>query len=430
MKFVDVFVQCDSWRCRWDEVESIEGGAQGTARRVSRRSDGQEAFLKVIKQRKVQERRARFFREAGAYDTLDIHGVPRLIESNAHMHRSDAELYIATEFAEGPTLRKWRIDLDSNHVEQAIQITCGLLETLSACHAAGIVHRDIKPDNIVLRHGNPSEAVLLDFGLSYQRIETDGFDTEVSQEIGNRFLRLPELSAGSDRKNDVRSDISFVGGILFFILTGLHPNVLQDGDGRLPHQRSNALDTLRRNGGKYLPRLMTVFDSTFAPRLQERYSDVDTMFSYVRYILRDDALAQTDEDNLNAILRVIRSSAERRKVETHQRLHKCVSEIHQIMRKLTDRFDNALLLGQTGWNVEGQIGRNKLFWSKPGTRDRVFSLAYEVREIGEELVILFNGETVARISSDVADYDKYLREVVQSRVLRDLRREIAGPLPG
>jgi serine/threonine-protein kinase len=58
--------------------------------------------------------------------------------------------------------------------------------------AGGVVHRDIKPDNIILKSGVPSEVVLLDFGLNYHEQPDADFQTENWQEVGNRFLQCHE----------------------------------------------------------------------------------------------------------------------------------------------------------------------------------------------------------------------------------------------
>ena len=72
------------------------------------KSDGTLAFLKILSRQGDTERRARFFREASAYATVDHDGIPRLVESNAHHHQDLAyKVYLITEFIEGPTLTKY-----------------------------------------------------------------------------------------------------------------------------------------------------------------------------------------------------------------------------------------------------------------------------------------------------------------------------------
>lgn len=272
------WIDAPSWKTRWETIDRLQGGGQGEAFRAKRLSDGKIGFLKTIKSRNDPERRARFFREASAYDSFGIDGVPRLIESNAYRHADPSVApYIVTEFVEGPTLRKWRESKSIVSVETAVTITTHLLDVLHACHSKGCVHRDVKPDNIILDGGDPARVWLLDFGISYHNLGDVDFRTEDWQEVGNRFLRLPELSAGSRLKQDPRSDICFAAGILFYLLTGDHPDILEDGEGRLPHQRSNGLAKLQQVASPWLARLLVLFDEAFATRLVNRFATVRAM---------------------------------------------------------------------------------------------------------------------------------------------------------
>ena len=281
-----VWVDHSRWSDCWDSLEDLSGGGQGFARKARRKRDGRTAFLKVIKAKRSAERRARFFREASANNTILTPGIPRLIESNAlQWENDDIEPYIATEFIEGPTLSRWREPQEHVELGTAIETTSELLAILRACHAGDVVHRDVKPDNIILANGDPSRPVLLDFGLNFHEIKGIGFETEHGQEVGNRFLRLPELSAGSRLKQDPRSDLSFVAGILFYLLTGQHPDVLQDAEGRLPHQRQVNPGTIRRVAGPGLARLLALFDTAFAPQIADRFASADAMLEKLEGVI-------------------------------------------------------------------------------------------------------------------------------------------------
>ena len=247
-------------------MREISGGGQGKAMLARKKNDKHEGFLKVVRDPSYSERRKRFFREASAYDTMDSTGIPRLIESNSHRH-VDGEVvpYIVTEFVEGPTLHRWRRDQPRVQIEASIGTTKELLGILSECHNSDLVHRDIKPDNVVFAGGDPNRPILLDFGLNFQKASKHDLATEQGQELGNRFLRLPELSAGSPGKQDPRSDITLAAGILYYLLTGNAPRLLQDHEGRLPHQRDQELATLKCVAGSSLYRLLGLFDLAFAP---------------------------------------------------------------------------------------------------------------------------------------------------------------------
>ena len=74
------------WSDNWVSIQENSGGGRGEAKRVRRKSDGKEAFLKAVRMRNDPERRGRFFREACAYDTMKSLSVPQLVESDAHLH--------------------------------------------------------------------------------------------------------------------------------------------------------------------------------------------------------------------------------------------------------------------------------------------------------------------------------------------------------
>ena len=184
----EIWVSQPRWRNSWEEVEELKGGGQGNAWRVRRKRDNREGFLKSIKGKKSPKRRARFSREADAYDSFDERGIPRLIESNARRWRDpEVEPYIVMDFIEGPTLRQWRENRERVELGTAIELTRKLLTTLSKCHEEELVHRDVKPDNIKLKGDDPRRPVLLDFGLSYRKESEIGWQSEPEEEIGNRF---------------------------------------------------------------------------------------------------------------------------------------------------------------------------------------------------------------------------------------------------
>ena len=417
-----------TWGGRWEVVRRLEGGGQGEAYEARRTIDGRIAFLKTIKAVTDRERRARFFREASAYDTFRVGHVPALIESNAHRHKdSQFEPYIATEFVRGPTLREWREKTVSVTLDEASVIARSLLETLRACHAAGCIHRDVKPDNIILVDGNPNSVALLDFGLSFHETPDVSFQTEHWQEIGNRFLRLPELSAGSFLKQDVRSDLSFAAGILFYAITGQHPDVLQDAEGRLPHQRPQAFSVLQQAGGTRFPRLASLFDNAFSPRIGDRFSDADAMLASLDRMMERHEIRRSPDDDLKAILDIVDTAAERRRVETTRRISEVLRQVQSVYTEIEKSFNGTLGLIQTGHHVAGDSGRNTLIWKRPGSDDRLVSTTYEAIEAGDELIVRMSGETVFRTPISLPSYGDEFRSAVRAWVLSRVRNAISDP---
>lgn len=423
-----VWVEAQTWRSGWEKLDELPGGGQGEAYRARRLSDGKIGFLKIIKSKNDPERRARFFREAMAYDSFGISGIPKLIESNAQRHADAAVTpFIVTDFIVGRTLRAWRESQQIVSIEIAIEITSHLLDILEACHAEGCVHRDVKPDNIILEDGSPDHVWLLDFGISYHNLGDIDFQTEHWQEVGNRFLRLPELSAGSSSKQDPRSDICFAAGILFYLLTGNHPDVLEDSEGRLPHQRTYALAKLKETAPRRLTQLLALFDNAFATRMATRFAGVQAMREQIEKMMKEPPHGATAEENLDAIRDLLDTAVNRQVTATVAKFTDALHQVQRVFNQVQQRLNGTLLIGQTGWSVTGGSGQNTLFWTRQGSGDRILSVSYEVVSAGEEILLRISGETVYRTDFSEPAYGQDFERSVTAWLATRLRTAIVDP---
>ena len=270
--------------------------------------------------------------------------------------------------------------------------------------------------------------MLLDFGLNFHGAPDIDFDTEHLQEIGNRFLRLPELSSGSFLKQDPRSDLSFAAGILFYMLTGMHPDLLQDAEGRLPHQRSGALPALQRIGGVRYARLASLFNNAFAPLIADRFTNADAILESIDRMMENHKVGHSTEDDLKAILEVIDTAAERRRIETTKRLGEALKEVQRVHNKVQkESLRGGLSLVQGGYNIAGGVGRNTLSWQKSGSNDRVMSTTYQVKEAGDEIIIEMSGETVFCTSIVAPCYDDEFDQTIRAWLFKRLREAISDP---
>ena len=129
--------------------------------------------------------------------------------------------YLVMEYVEGESLANYV----KRHGALPDSTLCALGITvargLHAAHSIGIVHRDISPDNIVLRNGDVSKPIIIDFGIAkLTRDEAGSKDIELSRVVGRQSYMAPEQAGFSGGRIDGRTDIYALGIVLFEAWTG------------------------------------------------------------------------------------------------------------------------------------------------------------------------------------------------------------------
>jgi eukaryotic-like serine/threonine-protein kinase len=254
------------WEHCWKTIAEIGGGGQGTTHKVESVIDGTFGCLKLLKNNVSMERRNRFRRECVAIETLDHPRIPKYIDSNSNRFRADDRLFLVTELIEGVTLT----NAPRFAHDVALRLIVDLIKTMEYVHSRDVVHRDIKPDNIMLLKNDPACPVIVDFGLSFNK-EPSESSTASHEQLGNRFLHLPELQIESgDRRNPV-SDITQLVGVLLYLLTGHPPVVLMDDKGNMPHQRNRIRRELNNLPSNVIQPILEVFDRGFSQSISDRW---------------------------------------------------------------------------------------------------------------------------------------------------------------
>jgi len=132
----------------------------------------------------------------------------------------DGTVYLVMDYVQGPGLD---VKLKSGGMSAGdlMIVAARVSEALAAAHAKKIVHRDLSPDNIILRHGNPAEAVIIDFGIA--KDSNPGAETIVGNEFAGKYAyAAPEQLAG---KTDERADIYALGALLLATFRGKQPQI-------------------------------------------------------------------------------------------------------------------------------------------------------------------------------------------------------------
>jgi serine/threonine-protein kinase len=281
----------DLWKTRWAKGERLGKGGHGLAyhARPLVPSDGDATFvLKELIKQKDPERRARMHREVASLETLEHAAIAKLIDSNARDYKDDVELYLVTEFVPGANLED-AVNAKRPSLQEAVEMVLRLLDAVEYCHTRGILHRDLKPDNVVLRNNVFNDPVIIDFGQSFNLEEESGtFTSDPEQHLGNRFVILPEFSVIGGDKRDRTSDITQMVAILFFALSGVNPGHMIDSQNRKPHERAPGKPELERLDEKALRQGSRIFDVGFNNEKLRRWQTIAALRAEVTRLLSPD----------------------------------------------------------------------------------------------------------------------------------------------
>ncbi|MDH6134563.1 serine/threonine protein kinase [Kitasatospora sp. MAA4] len=175
-----------------------------------------------------QSFRERFRREAQAVARLQHTNIVSVFDSGEEVATDGATTpYIVMEYVEGPSLRDVLNQAIAEHgampTEQALKITAAVLAALDTSHDQGLVHRDIKPGNVMVN--TKGIVKVMDFGIARAMQSGVTSMTQTGMVVGTPQYLSPEQALG--KSVDARSDLYSVGCMLFELLTGQLPF---DGD--------------------------------------------------------------------------------------------------------------------------------------------------------------------------------------------------------
>jgi serine/threonine-protein kinase len=227
---------------------------------------------------------ARFRREAQSSASLNHPSIVAVYdtgEETATDGSGVAQPYIVMEYVAGRTLRDILREGRKILPERALEITSGVLSALDYSHRAGIIHRDIKPGNVML---TPSGDVkVMDFGIARAMSDASSTMTQTAAVVGTAQYLSPEQARGETV--DSRSDVYSAGCLLYELLTGRPPFV---GDSPVAvayqHVREPALPPSDHDTD-LPPEIDAIVMKALAKRLEDRYQSAAAMRSDIeRYL--------------------------------------------------------------------------------------------------------------------------------------------------
>jgi len=196
-------------------IEPIGAGGMGIVYRAEDTRLGRDVALKIplVSQQMDERGRARFLREAHAAGALDHPNLCSIYEAG---EGEDGQLFLAMALYAGEPLKARIAREGSLAVDDALDVARQVARGLEFAHNAGVIHRDLKPGNVMLLPDGTAK--ILDFGLAKL---TDLSDTAPGGGLGTAGYMAPEQIRG--QVVDARADLWSLGVLLYEMLTGVRP---------------------------------------------------------------------------------------------------------------------------------------------------------------------------------------------------------------
>jgi serine/threonine-protein kinase len=209
-----------------DRYELGEVIGRGGMAEVHRGRDLRLGRLVAIKSLRVdlvtdETFQARFRREAQSSAALNHPNIVAVYDTGESEINGVSVPYIVMEYVDGKTLREMLREEPSISTDVALEVTAEILTALDYSHRAGIVHRDIKPGNVMITEAG--QVKVMDFGIARAMGEAGQTMTQTSMVVGTAQYLSPEQARGETA--DARSDLYATGCVLYELLTGRPPFV-------------------------------------------------------------------------------------------------------------------------------------------------------------------------------------------------------------
>jgi serine/threonine-protein kinase len=267
-------------RDRWRLDELLGVGGMAAVYSATHRN-GKRVAVKVLHARLAnnEEAKHRFVEEAYLANRVGHPGVVSILDDDV---AEDGAAFLVMDLLEGETLdariERYR-QLDALDV---LELTDRLLDVLVAAHAASIIHRDIKPNNIFIT--GEGRIRLLDFGIARLNEPNRRRTTQHGLAVGTPAFMPPEQARGHLDRIDGRTDLWAVGATMFMALTGRQVHEAETLNEELLAAMTRKAPSLASVEATFPPALCELVDRALAFERDERWEDAATMQQAVREI--------------------------------------------------------------------------------------------------------------------------------------------------
>jgi serine/threonine protein kinase/class 3 adenylate cyclase len=296
---------------RFRLIEKLGEGGLGKVFRGEDLTDGKAVAIKVMHDHLATRPQAirRFEKEARLLGEVNNPFVANLIEVN----EDDGIHYLVLEFVAGRSMGSWLEEHGKMAEPLALAIMSDVARALVDAHRRGILHRDIKPDNIMLVGGSlmsggsatgeriksdsnhspktlpdSPRVKLIDFGLARHQIETESLNlTREGAQVGTIQYMSPEQAAGA--RLDARTDVYAMGATLFHMLAGRPPFLADSFQALSLMHAHEAPPRLQELNGKVSEAVCHLLEKALAKNPEARYADAEALLTDLDHLCRGEA---------------------------------------------------------------------------------------------------------------------------------------------
>jgi serine/threonine-protein kinase len=192
--------------------------------------------------------------------------------------------FIVFEYVEGESLRTYLKNHGPLPVDEVLSIGARLADILQYVHEQGIVHRDVKPENVII--GPDGQITLMDFGIALRQASRGFTLSHLTHAVGTRGYMAPEQVRGE--RGDARTDVYALGVVLYELLTGVVPYPVDDATEAMPEKVETDPPLVRRLRPEVPVPLEAIIYRAIRRRPDERYASMAEMSHDLKHL--DDVL--------------------------------------------------------------------------------------------------------------------------------------------
>lgn len=296
---------------RYEFVKYLGGGGMSNVYLAKDKILNRDVAVKVINIPPYEKEKAvvRFEREVQNTTILSHSNVVNVLD----VEEDDNCYYLVMEYIEGPTLKEYLCKEGKLSADEAVEMTLQILKGIAHAHHHRIIHRDIKPQNILMTKNGTLK--ILDFGIARALSETAL--TETNHVMGSVQYLSPEQAKG--QSTDESSDIYSIGIVLYELLTG-HPPF----NGETPvsvaiKHIQEELPSIRKERPSIPQSIENVIMKATRKEKSQRYRDTNEMYYDLLTALDDerkDELPRYDSDSDTKTMPVIKADEEESDTKT------------------------------------------------------------------------------------------------------------------